>query len=67
MSENAEKAPIRVLFCGSDLTFITRWIDFSDTALVFRQPIISMPEINPLLKWIMLNQFIDLAKRQITA
>jgi len=61
-----KKAPERVLFCGTDLTFITRQIDFSDDALVFRLPIISMPEINPRLKWIKLNRFTDLVKRRIT-
>ncbi len=62
-----KKAPKWVLFCGVDLTFTTLQIDFNDAALVFRQPIISMPEINPLLKWIKLNRFTDLAKRRITA
>jgi len=56
-----------VLFCGADLTFITRQIDFSDADLVFRLPIISMPEINPPLKWIKLNRFTDSVKRRITA
>jgi len=63
----SKKAPARVLFCGADLTFITRQIDFSDAALVFRLPIISMPEINPRLKWIKLNRFTDSVKRRITA
>ncbi|AMG59384.1 hypothetical protein AL522_18085 [Pantoea vagans] len=63
----SKKAPIRVLFCGSDLTFTTRQIDFSDADLVFRLPIISMPEINPRLKWIKLNRFTDSVKRRITA
>ncbi|WP_313655525.1 hypothetical protein [Pantoea sp.] len=63
----SKKAPARVLFCGADLTFITRQIDFSDAALVFRLPIISMPEINPPLKWIKLNRFTDSVKRRITA
>ncbi|WHQ76429.1 hypothetical protein [Pantoea sp. Lij88] len=62
-----KKAPGRVLFCGADLTFITRQIDFSDADLVFRLPIISMPEINPRLKWIKLNRFTDSVKRRITA
>jgi len=62
-----KKAPNRVLFCGADLTFITRQIDFSDAALVFRLPIISMPEINPRLKWIKLNRFTDSVNRRITA
>ncbi|QDY42618.1 hypothetical protein [Candidatus Pantoea soli] len=62
-----KKAPGRVLFCGADLTFITRQIDFSDTALVFKLPIISVPEINPPLKWIKLNRFTDLVERRITA
>jgi len=62
-----KKAPKWVLFCGVDLTFTTLQIDFNDAALVFRQPIISMPEINPFLKWIKLNRFTDLAKRRITA
>ncbi len=62
-----QKAPKWVLFCGADLTFTTLQIDFSDVALVFRQPIISMPEINPLLKWIKLNRFTDLAKWRIAA
>lgn len=43
----SKKAPDWVLFCGADLTFTTLQIDFSDAALVFRLPIISMPEINP--------------------
>jgi len=62
-----KKAPDWVLFCGADLTFTTLQIDFSDAALVFRLPIISMPEINPSLKWIKLNRFTDLAKRRLTA
>ncbi|KKB03791.1 hypothetical protein [Pantoea anthophila] len=62
-----QKAPARVLFCGADLTFTTRQIDFNDAALVFRLPIISMPEINPRLKWIKLNRFTDSVKRRITA
>lgn len=62
-----KKAPARVLFCGADRTFITRQIDFSDADLVFRLPIISMPEINPRLKWIKLNRFTDSVKRRITA
>lgn len=62
-----KKAPGRVLFCGADLTFITRQIDFSEVDLVFRLPIISMPEINPHLKWIKLNRFTDSVKRRITA
>ncbi|PPS58879.1 hypothetical protein CRX72_24115 [Pantoea sp. BRM17] len=40
----SKKAPLRVLFCGADLTFITGQIDFSDAALVFKLPIISVPE-----------------------
>jgi hypothetical protein len=56
-----------VLFCGADLTFITRQIALSDAALVFKLPIISVPEINLPLKWIKLNRFTDLAKRRITA
>ncbi|MGV2878682.1 hypothetical protein D9O29_14070 [Pantoea vagans] len=63
----SKKAPIRVLFCGADLTFTNRQIDFSDADLVFRLPIISMPEINPRLKWIKLNRFTDSVKRRITA
>lgn len=62
-----KKAPKRVLFCGVDLTFITAQIDFSDSALVFKLPIISMPEINQPLKWIKLNRFTLLALRRITA
>ncbi|THB84887.1 hypothetical protein E1N66_08070 [Pantoea allii] len=62
-----KKAPDWVLFCGADLTFIKRQIDFSDADLVFRLPIISMPEINPRLKWIKLNRFTDSVKRRITA
>ncbi|MBS0898274.1 hypothetical protein [Pantoea dispersa] len=62
-----KKAPKWVLFCGADLTFTTGQIDFSDAALVFKQPIISVPEINPPLKWIKLNRFTDLVKRRITA
>jgi hypothetical protein len=62
-----KKAPEWVLFCGADLTFITRQIAFSDAALVFKLPIISVPEINLPLKWIKLNRFTDLAKRRITA
>ncbi|MXP49896.1 hypothetical protein FD733_12345 [Pantoea sp. Eser] len=62
-----KKAPDWVLFCGADLTFTTLQIDFSDAALVFRLPIISMPEINPSLKWIKLNLFTDLAKRRLKA
>ncbi|AIX48923.1 MULTISPECIES: hypothetical protein [Pantoea] len=63
----SKKAPLRVLFCGADLTFITGQIDFSDAALVFKLPIISVPEINLPLKWIKLNRFTDLAKWRITA
>ncbi|MXP61413.1 MULTISPECIES: hypothetical protein [unclassified Pantoea] len=62
-----KKAPEWVLFCGADLTFITRQIDFNDAALVFKLPIISVPEINLALKWIKLNGITDLAKRRITA
>ncbi|WBG91877.1 hypothetical protein N5580_04800 [Pantoea piersonii] len=62
-----KKAPKRVLFCGVDPTFATAQIDFSDTALVFKLPIISVPEINPPLKWIKLNRFKDLAIWRITA
>jgi hypothetical protein len=56
-----------VLFCGADRTFTTAQIDFSDSALVFKLPIISVPEINQPLKWIKLNRFTHLAKRRITA
>ncbi|KAA5973136.1 hypothetical protein [Pantoea sp. M_9] len=63
----SKKAPFRVLFCGADLTFTTGQIDFSDVALVFKLPIISVPEINLPLKWIKLNRFTDLAKWRITA
>ncbi|ORM94395.1 hypothetical protein HA50_13970 [Pantoea cypripedii] len=63
----AKKAPEWVLFCGLDLTFTTWQIAFSDEGLVFKQPIISMPEINRALKWIKLNRFTDLAIRRITA
>jgi len=63
----SKKAPLRVLFCGADLTFITGQIDFSDAALVFKLPIISVPEINLPFKWIKLNRFTDLAKWRITA
>ncbi|MFR0656308.1 hypothetical protein SB719_17120 [Pantoea sp. SIMBA_079] len=63
----SKKAPLWVLFCGADLTFITGQIDFSDVALVFKLPIISVPEINLPLKWIKLNRFTDLAKWRITA
>jgi len=38
-------------------------IDFSDAALVFKLPIISVPEINPPLKWIKAYRITDLVKR----
>jgi hypothetical protein len=50
-----KKAPERVLFCGVDLTFTTRQIDFNDAALVFKLTIISVLEINQPLKWIKVN------------
>jgi len=50
-----KKAPEWVLFCGVDLTFTTRQIDFNDAALVFKLTIISVLEINQPLKWIKVN------------
>ncbi|HAB25588.1 MAG TPA: hypothetical protein DCE30_12550 [Pantoea sp.] len=67
MPKTSKKAPKWVLFCGADRTFTTAQIDFSDSALVFKLPIISVPEINQPLKWIKLNRFTHLAKRRITA